>query len=207
MKKMSQSLRATTLRAILIVILVLVIGLSSVGFYFGYSWVKAFALEVNTAVTNAHTAQAPASSVSTKAMQETLTKEAPVIAKLATFYASPTDFQSKAIQDITNYAQKSGLAIGDVTLGGATTTTTTTTTPTTTTPSPTPTAAAGAASTASLTVKLSAPVNYNSLLKFITYVQNSLPKMQIKSLTLQHAPNSKSGIVSLDSLVIQVVTQ
>lgn len=200
MKKNSQSLRATTLRAILIVILVLVIGLASVGFYFGYQWVSAFALEVNTAVSKAHSAQAPTASASTKVMQETLTKEAPVIAKLATFYASPTDFQSKAIQDITTYAQRSGLAIGDVTLGGATATTATTTTPV-------PGAGAAAAPTSSLTVKLTAPVNYESLLKFITYIQNSLPKMQIKNITLQHSSSGKSGSVGIDSLTIQVVTQ
>ncbi len=193
MTNSKRAFRATNLRTLLVVVLILVIGLASVGFSFAYGWIKSYALEVNQTVTTAHASAGASAGVSVKATQATLAQEAPVIATLAQFYASPADFQSKAVQDINIYAQKSGLAIGGVTLGGGT---------------PASGASPGATSTTtSLTVKLTSPVSYSSLLKFITYVQNSLPKMRVQSLSLQHATGGGPDSVSIDSLVIEAVTQ
>lgn len=197
--KTKMKFSATTLRTILIVTLVLIIGAGGAGFYFAYTQVKAYAVEVNTTVASAHASESPLASASAKAIQAALTQQAPAIATLATFYASPTDFQAKAIQDIDTYATKSGLSVGDVTLGG-------TATPTTTPATATPAAATDTSST-SLTVKLNAPVSYSSLLKFITYIQSSLPKMKIESLTLSRVANGTPDTVGIETLVISVVTQ
>lgn len=192
-------IRATTFRTILIVTLVVIIVAGGAGFYFAYDWVKGYATEVNTTVTSAHASESPLASASAKAIQATLTQQAPAIATLATFYASPTDFQAKAIEDIDTYATKSGLSVGDVTLGGTAAATATTT--------PATPAATTTASDTSVTVKLNAPVSYTSLLKFITYIQSSLPKMKIESLTLTRLANGTPDSVSIDTLVISVVTQ
>ncbi len=194
MKKKS-SFSAVSLRGVLIVILVLAIGLAGVGFYYAYGWIKDYATQVNQAVVTAYDSTAPTTSASTKALQAVLAQQGTVSATLAQFYASPSDFQSKAIQDINTYARASGLSIGDVTLGA-------TAKPSgTSTPSQPPTN-----NTTILSVKLNAPVSYTSLVKFMTYVQNNLPKMQIQGLTIQS--NASGGdTVTIDNIAIKVVTQ
>ena len=181
MKKMS----AITLRNLLTILLILVFVITGGGFYYAFGRINDYATTVNQAVVSAHTNTGSSASATTQQLTALLAKETTVTSTLDKFYASSSSFQAQAIQDITTYAHDSNLAIGNVTLDSST----------------------GAAGHPLMTVPLKTPVSYTSLLKFMSYIQNSLPKMQIQGVTLSHINNGSADSVTVTSITVEVVTQ
>lgn len=181
-------LTAVSLRAFLATMIVLIIILAGVGFYFTQDWLRSYSRTVGQAV---------ADSISTgndiqnlQKLQKELEERQDTIVKASSLITSTQTYQSQAIQDLKTYASLSGVAISNFTF-----------TPVTATP--TTGAAASTAATSGVTVTLTSPVGYTSLLKFLTLIEGNIPKMQVSSMSLGRISGS-SDSVKIDTITIEV---
>lgn len=95
---------------------------------------------------------------------------------LSNFFAPTASYQTQATQALTTYAQLSGLKLGTV----------------------------SARTPSTLTVSFSGPISYTGFLTFLTYVEHSLPKMNVTSLSITRSGGST---VTVSSLTIEVAVQ
>lgn len=181
MKK--SKLTAVSLRGILATMIVLMIALAGVGFYFAQTWLRDYSKTVGQAV---------ADSISTgndiqnlQKLQGELEERQDTIAKASNLITSTQTYQSQSIQDLKTYAAISGVAISNFsfTTIGATT--------------------ASGSGGSGVTVTLSSPVPYTSLLKFLTLIEGNIPKMQVSSMSLGRIAGSADS-VKIDTITIEV---
>lgn len=185
MKKSSMS--ATTLKAILGTSIVLIIGLAGVGFYFAQDWLRSQAVEVSHAIADSNSSDSTIQSLN-KLQQELETRQ-DIITKTNTIMTSSSTYQTQAVEDLTTYATASGITISNYAFPAATATSATQVVPLT-----------------QVTVTLSSPVTYTSLLKFMTAIEGNLPKMQITSVNLGRAASNPQS-VKIDQLTVAVYTR
>lgn len=184
MKKSGMS--AVGFRSLLIVLIVLSIGLAIVGFYFAQNALVAYSKVVGQTVDDSTSTGKDVQSL--KTLQEELTAKQAIVSKAMSLLASTSNYQSQAINDINTYASESGLSVSNYSFGQ------------------TPTAAVpGLPTTSNITVTLTSPMPYLSLLKFIRLVETNIPKMQISSINLTRE-ESDSTMVKTDQISIDVYT-
>jgi len=186
-------LSAITLRNILVTVIVLLIGLSGVGFYFAQDWLHNLAISVSHTV-----ADSTASGNDTQALsklQTELSTRQDIVSKTNSIFTSSSTYQTQAVKDLTTYANATGITITNWSF---------------TTPAVAPAAAAAAAAstlpTTSVTITLGSPVLYTSLLKFMGEIEGNLPKMQISSINLSRIAGDNTS-VKIQQLVIAVYTR
>jgi len=193
MKKPPFTLKASILRTVLSVLLVIALGLAVLGYYLGYQSVAKYTKQVNEVVLKAHTSSTNIGTIGGN-LEATLSDKTAILASIDTLTAPTASFQGQAITDLNGYATKSGLTIADIATGGDP-------------------AAAGAtavvapAGTQTVTVTLAPTVSYASLLKFIMYVENSAPKMQINGLDITRSATEGGDSVAVAPLTIGVYTK
>lgn len=185
---------AIKLRAILSVAVVIIIALSIVGFYFGQNWLRTLAVSVSHTVADS---QASGNDVqSLKKLQENLLTRQDIINKANSIIASSESYQNQTIMDLDKYASDAGIAISNYNFAQPTTPAATTTT-----------GQPAVSGLTSVTVTVASPLSYTKLMKFMTSIENNLPKMQISSINLGRVPDSDSDTVRTDQLTIEVYTQ
>lgn len=195
MKLSGTPMTALKLRNILIAIVVLLFIGAGAGFYFAYGVIEKYANEVGTTVAQANQTNNLNSSLST--LQSDLAKQQEVAQLANTLFASSANWQTQVINDINVYAQASGITVTDFNLG---------TTPGAQLPGTVPGTTTGTSTstpTQNFTITLGEPVSYTSLLKFMTYISNSLPKMQINGVALNRSGDGGDS-VSISTLEIGV---
>ena len=175
--------KASSLRSIMVILLLLAIGLSAVGFYYAQVWLNDFAISVGQVV-----AKSTANSTSSQGisqLQSIMSSKQTVIDKLNVFTVSSHDYQSQALDDLNKYAANNEISISDFNV---------------TSP------AAAAINVKNITIKLTNPVQISSLIKFLKSIETNLPKMQITEITIKDN-SSKTGTVNVDPLTIEVYTK
>ncbi len=186
MKK--SKMNAVTLRSILGTMIVVVLLLAIVGFYFEQSWLSSLAVSISHTVADSQTSNGSVQSL--QKLQEDLSSQQSIIEKANNIVTSSSTFQTQAVQDLTTYANATGITISNYTF-------------------PPPTAAAtSVASTlpaTQVTITLASPVNYINLLKFMNAIEGNLPKMQITSIDLQQDTADPSS-VEANQLTVAVYT-
>lgn len=185
-KAKKQGFGATTLRGLLGFLVVALIGLAGVGFYFAREWLGTYAQEVGQTV-----AQANSGGVDRNGLQQLnaeLQQRQGAITKINQLIVVANSFESRTIADLNAYAQKSGITITDFEFD-------------------TTTQAGTGGSTRSVTIKLRSPMNFQSLLAFMSYTERNLPKMQITSMKLARDANNPASSIQLDSMIIEVYTR
>jgi len=177
--------------ALIAVVVILFVG-AGVGFYFAYGWIASYSQEVGSTVAQSNASNSLGGSLT--ALQASLAKEQQIAQLAGGLYATSATWQTQVIKDVNTYAQASGITVTDFTLGSATAATPV---PGATTGAP---VSAGTTPTQTITISLGAPVSYTSLLKFMTYITYSIPKMQIMGVQLSRSAGSDDsvGITSLD---------
>lgn len=181
---MKKTMNAMKLRGILIFLIVLVIGLSAVGFYFAQGWLRTYAVSVSQFVAESTVSGNDVQSLET--LQQELVAQQDIITKVTSIIAPRQNYQNQVIKDLDTYAAKAG--IGELDYGF------------------TPDAAAGAAASTSVIVTLESPVSYEKLLRFMSDIESNLPKMQISQINLSRIPGDNTS-VRTDQLTIEVSTQ
>ena len=192
MKK--SAMTAKTLRGILIFLIFLMIGGSAAGIYFTQKWLLDQAGIISQTV-----AESNASGNNNQAaekLQAVLAAQQSVITKTGSLAVSRQNYQSKAIQDLDQYAADAGIIISNYTFTQPTAAVASTTT-----------AASATATTSTnpvVTATVTSPVSYARLLKFMNYVENNTPKMQIASLNIGRAIGASGDSTRVDQLTIEV---
>lgn len=184
---------AKTLRGILIFSILLMIGGSTVGTYFAQKWLLSQAGIISQTV-----AESNASGNNNQAaakLQAELAAQQSVITKTSLLAVPRQDYQSKAIQELDQYAADAGISISNYSFSQAAAVAATGTTTAT---------LAAASNNPIVTATLTSPVSYGKLLKFMNYIENNLPKMQIASVNLGRATGASGDSVKIDQLSIEV---
>lgn len=187
MKKSSMS--PTVLRGLLGTAVVLSIGLAGVGFYFAHGWLAELAVSVSNKVAESSTSGSDLQALSR--LQQEIASQQEVATKASSMFTSSQTFQTQAVKDLGIYAAATGITISNFTFG----------TPATTAVS---TGISGLDST--ITITLTSPVSYTSLLKFMQAIESNLPKMQISSVNLTRIEGDSQS-VQIDQLTIGVYTR
>lgn len=173
---------ATKLRALLSFMIVLLFGLSAVGFYFAQDFLKQFAKTVSQSIVDSSSGGSNLRSL--QQLQADLKSREDVIAKTSNIVTSITNYQDQAIKDLDIYAAKTGISIDRYDFSQAASTSGLTT----------------------ITVILKSPVPYVGLLKFLRAIETNLPKMQVTGITLGRIVGD-SSLVRAEQLTIQVYTR
>lgn len=170
----------------LVVLLVAGIGL----FMFGYGKIKAFATTTQEISNKAQVSQTAVQDLIITEKQLQQNSDAVNRASLLVSESQKYVYQDQIITDITGYARKAGLTVTNITFTAPTT------------------AAVGAAApngvkSMTATVSLKNPANYQDLLNFIHYVEQSLFRMQISQIGMSSSGDNANEVTS-DILTIEV---
>lgn len=204
MKKISLS--AGLLKIVLFISLFLIIAVAVSGFVYSRDMLSEYALQVSRKWADAEASENTINDL--KRIQEELVAGQDVIEKTKNMKAGNDLPQFKIIEDVSRHAEKNGITIASFDF----TTETSTVTPPASTGSPQPSGPAAAAAqpaagkpTVSLTVSLSQPVNYSSFLQFQHDIENNLPKLKIKNVSL--TPTDNGNEVTVDPMTIEMYTR
>jgi len=181
-------MKATSIRQLLTLVLVLVIAAGVGGFYYGLQQVKAFAVDVS------HTSEdANASGKNIEELQQlkqALAEREALVAKAEKVFATEENYQSQALTDVQRYASKYGLTLTntdfevDAPEGSLTT---------------------GSGHVFAITIQ--SPVAYDKLLQFLDAVEGNAPKMQIASLKLGRTTAGGANTVQVEDIKLTISTR
>lgn len=191
-----KDLSATKLRLILSLSLFFTIILGGVGFSIIHSTLDSFAVDVSHKVADAGASRDNVQSL--QKIQQTLTNRQAVIQKVDNIVAESKSYQyqDQIITDLNNYASRAGVSITNINF-----TDSQATAPAGSTPAPATPAPSGVKSS-SATITLANPVDYLKILRFITYIEQNLTKMQISKINLSKDTSGK-GVTS-EAFAIEV---
>ena len=178
----TQTFKPQTLRAILLVLLIIIIAGGLGLFYTGLNEVRKYAIEVNHSI-----ADAEASNVEVQKLQVLkgqLAQSETLIAKANQMFATADSYQNQAITDTRNYANATGLSVAKINFDDVT-------------PGSYPT----------MTVSLKAPVSYKKLVQFLNSIEGNIPKMQVSSIGIAHATGGSADSVTVNDIKITIATR
>ena len=185
--KKSKIMTATSLRAILVIILLIAIGATGYGFYQAQIWLKKYATTVGQTIGSS--SSGTMSSDGLLALEQVLASRQSSIDKAATVTVLGANYQSQAISDLTVYANKTGINITNYSVSDTT-----------------PTSAGIAGITPKyLSVTLQNPIKTDSLLQFLSLVETNLPKMQITGISLSQSSDITN--INVDPLIVELYTE
>lgn len=193
--KKGTAMKATSLRNALVTIIILVIGSAGVSFYFAQQYLRTIATDVSHSLSDA--TMNTGGSQSLKDTQEMLITNQAVATKAAALFSPSQAYQSQVVHDLGVYATNAGVNIEDYNFLASTATSTTTTS--------TPKAIVGGAGSTSFTVTIASPVEFTNLMKFMSAIEQSIPKMQISSINI--SPSTDTSMVTTDALTIEIYTR
>lgn len=191
-------MNASKLRAVLGTAIVLIIGLTGVGFYFAQEYLSKIALEVNNIVLTSTAGNGDSQSVSE--LQKAISDRQVAVTKANAIITPAGTYTEQIISDLNKIASQSGVTIANYAFANASATGATPDT----TAKPTTTISGVQVKTA--TVTLGSPLSYTSLLEFIRLVETNLPKMQISGVTIARDAGSANS-VTVQPLTIEVYTR
>jgi len=177
-----QAFKPQTLRAVLLVTLILVLAGGLGLFYIGLNEVRNFAMEVNHSVADAEASNGQVSAL--QALKGQISESEALIAKANQMFATPENYQNQAITDTRNYAAASGVAIAKISFDDST-----------------------AGINPVLTVSLKAPVPYAKLIQFLDNIESNIPKMQVSKIGISHTNGGGADSVTVDDIKITIATR
>src|SRR5690606_24018221 len=113
-----------------------------------------------------------------------------LIVKANNIFATPSNYQSKALNDIQKYADKYGLKIDDYNFDDRSE------------------AEAGPESSSKpMTITFQNPSSYTGLIRFLDAIEGNLPKMTVSAIDLSRASSASSNNVNINRLTIEIFTR
>ena len=186
----SKTLKASSLQKTLIVIVLVAISISAVGFYYIQNTLKETAISVGKSIT-ASAASGNTNTDTAKSLQLKIEAAEPAIAKADALYSTESSYQNQMTTDITAYALNANIKISGYTFGTKSVATTT----------PNSEKSLSDNGTSSMTLSLENPVQFASLMRFLQSIETNIPKMQITNLKITKGANS--GFVTVDPIIIE----
>ena len=199
-KKGTNSLTPTKLRLALLASIILLIGLSGVGFWLFSESLNTYAAEVRSANTAASVSSSDIARL--KQLKTELEENEVSVTRAKNIVADSKyyQYQDQIIADLTAYAKATKVQVTSITFNtgsssalGATGSTT---------PSSPSTPAPAGLKSINATVSLKTPVNYQAFMRFVHAIELNLTKMQITGISVQRSETDGDVIVS--PLMIEV---
>ena len=179
---MATMFKPQSLRALLVLVLIIVIAGGAGIFYLGLNEVRTFAIDVNHTVANAEASGGDVQKL--QALKGQLTQSEALISKANQMFATPENYQNQAITDIRNYATAAGISVASTSFDNP-----------------------EAGINPTMTVSLKAPVSYKNLIKFLDGIEGNIPKMQVGSISVDHVTGGNSDSVSVKDIKIMIATR
>jgi Tfp pilus assembly protein PilO len=165
----SKKFEATSLRGLLIFLMILVLGASAAGFYLGLQYIREYAVEVSHVTQDAVASDSQV--VELQKLRQQLAQTKKLVAKANQIFATPSNYQTKAVTDLERYADTSGVEIAGINFRGSVSATD---------------------QNAELAIALEQPVSYRQLIHFLQLIENSIPKMQVIEMSVSR-PETPNG--------------
>ena len=181
---MKGGMKATSLRSLLIFVIVLMIAAIAGGFYYGLQQVRTFAVTVSHT-----TADANASDQQILELQElknALSERESLVTKANQVFSSEANYQSQALRDVQRYASAYGMTIENTNFEEG---------------------ANGSSASRDFTITLASPSSYTGLLKFLNAIEGNLPKMQITSISFERPENGSAAEINTGNILISISTR
>lgn len=201
-----KNLKATTFRLILISILTVAILASIAATYFGQSFLRANSESVIQAVSTEFSSKNRLEQL--QKAEEELKKHSESIVKSKQIASSGEGFayQQQLIDDINRYAARAGITVTGYSFSeGGASGAVAQATPTPAAPAAPGAGAGGPAGMSKVSVSVSfvSPIDYNTLMRFLTILETSLPKINAQSIQINRS-ESNPNEVNMSSLNLEV---
>lgn len=182
MKK--SKMKATSLRTIMIVTIIMTIILAGIGFYYAQNYLSNFATSVTPTISKSTAGNNNPQAI--KRIQEEITKAQTAIDKSNNITSTLTDYQNQIVKDLNKYASNNNMSISDYKFA---------------TPAKVP-GLANSIQSNTITITLGNPIAFTDLMQFFKSIETNLPKMQITGVNLTRDPSQKDT-VTVDPLIIE----
>jgi len=181
-------IKATTIRVLMIIFLLLIISLSTVGFYFAQNYLTEASMKNED--TSLVTSSVNKSTSATKKIQDDIAKYQPVADKANSVFASNQDYQSQILKDLKSYASVNGISIDSYEFNKP--------------------SGSGAKTSESgknnINITLNSSIQFTKLIKFIKAIETNAPKMQITELNISPIAGSKDS-VKVNPITIEIYSR
>lgn len=166
--KPKKQFKPQDLRTLLTLVLILVAGGGAAVFYLGNTIVGDYAVTVNHRLADA---EASGEQIEELQMLKTqLAQSNSLVSKANLIFATPSNYQTRAITDLERYARAAGLAITKTDVDDVKT------------------------GRYSVTIQLQQPVSFSRLIGFLNNIEGNVPKMQVSSIELGPGENGSNSI-------------
>lgn len=178
MKK--SSMKATSLRSLLVLLVLLVIGGIAAGFYYGLGRVKEYAVEVSHTNADARAAEQQVGEL--QKLKTTLANSESLVKKANQLFATESTYQTRAIQDVQRYANRAKITITDTSFPEA----------------------QQSSDSHTLTISIGSPTTYSNFIRFLESIESNLPKMQVTGITVSRVSDST---IAVEDINIKIFTR
>ena len=185
---MKKTMKASSLRKGLTILLVFMILGAAAGFYYGLEQIRAFSIEVSHTAADAN-ASADAIDELQK-LKQALAERETLVDKANQVFATDANYQSQALKDIQKYASTLGLTISNTNFDIDEAATS-------------PNSPLGKP----FSITLQSPLSYTKLLQFLDAIEGNVPKMQIASIEVSRPDKNDSDQVKTGEVKIVIATR
>lgn len=182
-------IKATSLRSIMIIALLLTLALVGVGFYFAQEELTTFSDTVISAMSRSKTGITSAQGL--ESIEKALSARSVDIAKADMITPTSADYQSQAIKDLTIYASKTNVTITDYSVVESSVI------------GVTPLTIEGV-KTEYIKLTFGEAIDFNDFIKFLQLVETNTPKMQVTGIEISQANDKK---IEVAPLIIELYTE
>ncbi len=203
-KKQKEGLSAPQLRIVLLCTIVLIFCAAAVGFWYFRSGLIDYSKQVQEDNAKAAVSSSDVSTLKTLKQELEDNKVAVTRTKNIVADSQHYQYQNQIIEDITSYAKKAKVSLGGFTFNSDTASSSTS-----------GAAAAGSAVTTpapaglksvNVSVDIKSPVSYQSLIKFIHYIEVNLTKMQVAGISMAKIADSDTDVTA-NPITLEVYTR
>lgn len=180
---MKKSMKASSLRSFLIVLVIILLLAVAGGFYLGFQQVRTFAIEVSHSAVDADASGKQIEEL--QILKRQLEERESLVTKANKLFATADNYQSQALSDVQRYAQAYDVTILSTDFEPS----------------------AEGAPDNTFVITLESPVNYTKLLQFLDAIEGNLPKMQVTSVSLGHTTSGSAGDVTTEAIKIGISTR
>lgn len=180
--KQKQAFQATSLRKLLVFLMILILAAAIGGFYLGLQQIRAYAVEVSHTTQDASASGAQVDRL--RVLEQQLAQTQTLVEKADRIFTTDADYQSQAVKDLQKYASVAGVTISntDFAQGGD----------------------IASQPYRLVTIRLEQPVSYERVVRFLQLVEGSIPKMQVDSITITRPASASGDQVNVESIGIRI---
>jgi hypothetical protein len=184
---MKKTMKATSMRSFLTVLLVIMLALAGLGFYFGLQQIRALSVDVSHTAADANASGAAIDEF--QKLKHALAERETLVNKANQLFTTETDYQSQALKDVQKYASAAGLTVSNTNFDA-------------------PVDEANASTLGkTFIITLQSPVAYSQLIQFLDAIEGNLPKMQIASIELSRPDPNNPDRVTTGDIKIAISTR